>query len=221
MTFAPFILIVLSLLVACATLYGWGMIARLVGRVPEESRAVTITLGLAAVLTIGGVVNVLKVAFAPALLLIASIGFVVGIACRWLAPQAFINYNHYALSQAAEDEIRSLQSKIPIGEPLVTWVSQPFHLDFRRNQIFDVDQAGLATPWAVMPPQVAFVLWEYKGYGVGTPQNFIAGAQVPGRHEQLIALSALAFGTALNARAKDGEIVYYDDRFVLYRLRTE
>jgi hypothetical protein len=135
--------------------------------------------------------------------------------------QTYINYNRYALSQAAEDEIRSLQSKIPAGEPLAAWISQPFHLDFQRNQIFDVDQAGLATSWAILPPRVVFVLWEYKGYGVGTPQNFIAGAQVPGRHEQLIALSAFAFGTALNARAKDGEIVYYDDRFVIYRLRTE
>lgn len=71
-----FALAIGALLVACATLYGWGSVVRRFAPAPGSSRAVTIALGLAVLLPIGGILNLVRLATPVALWLIIAIGLV-------------------------------------------------------------------------------------------------------------------------------------------------
>lgn len=74
-----------------------------------------------------------------------------------------------------------------------------------------MDVAGLANPWAAMPP-ARFVLWSYRGMGVRSPAacrdmtgsraDELAGARCAQLAERLQALAASG-GAAV--RADDGE----------------
>jgi hypothetical protein len=68
-----FALAICALLVACAILYGWGMAVRRFARTEGGSRAVTVVLGLAVLLPIGGILNLVRLA-TPAMWLIVGIG---------------------------------------------------------------------------------------------------------------------------------------------------
>src|SRR5262245_18389742 len=59
-----------------ASLFGWGMAVRRFSRDPEGLAPVTVALGLSAILAIGGVLNLDRIAFAPALWLVVGVGLV-------------------------------------------------------------------------------------------------------------------------------------------------
>lgn len=69
-------LAICALLVACAALYGWGMAVRRLVRTSDGSRAVTMALGLAALLPVGGILNLVRLATPVALWLTVGIGLV-------------------------------------------------------------------------------------------------------------------------------------------------
>lgn len=127
---------------------------------------------------------------------------------------AYRDYNRRALSTVGRQAARRLQALIPPDVPLIAWISQPYHLDFRRNQVFDVDPAGLATFWAHAPAEVRYVIWEYPGYS----QKYGDPAHAHGWHERLIRARALAFAKALDNALKTATIIYRDDRIVVARL---
>jgi hypothetical protein len=131
---------------------------------------------------------------------------------------AYIDYNRAALSPASAQAVRKLQDLVPAGEPFVAWVNQPYHFDYRRNQIFDAEPAGLATDWPRRPPSVRYIVWQFQGFGVRTAQEYVNGAHAPGWHERLIAVRALAFAQSLNAELKTAKIIFTDDQFVVAQL---
>jgi hypothetical protein len=110
-----------------------------------------------------------------------------------------------------------LQDMIPAREPFVALISQPYHLDFSRNPILDAEANGLATNWARLPPSVRYVIWEYQGFGVRTPDDYARWARPPGWYLQLSFGRALNFVRSLNAELKMATVIY-NDRFVVARL---
>lgn len=64
------------LVLAAAALHGWGTALAAITRLPRVAAPVTVALGLAAVLALGGVLNLLRIAVAPALALVAVAGLV-------------------------------------------------------------------------------------------------------------------------------------------------
>lgn len=79
---APLIAI-LILALALISLYGWGAATRRLGGKINGNPAVTLGIGLAAVVFVGGVANLTRIAYAPTLWLIAAAGIVL---CVWLGP---------------------------------------------------------------------------------------------------------------------------------------
>ena len=69
-----FVLASCGLLVACASLYGWGMAVRRFAHAEGGSRPVTMALGLAALLPIGGLLNLIRFATPVALWLVVGVG---------------------------------------------------------------------------------------------------------------------------------------------------
>jgi hypothetical protein len=133
---------------------------------------------------------------------------------------SYLSYNKAALGDSVAEFIRRLQGRVPAGEPLLAWINTPFHLDYRRNPICDADPAGLATPWAHIPPEVGYVLWEYRGFAVRTVADYRGWMQSPGARERLIARRAFKFARQLEQMANSGKVLYRDDRFVLFQIRN-
>ena len=79
---------------------------------------------------------------------------------------SYLSYNQAALDNSMKEFIRQLQARVPPGQPLLAWINTPFHLDYRRNPIYDAEPPGLSTPWAHIPPEVRYILWEYRGFAV-------------------------------------------------------
>jgi len=44
-----------------------------------------------------------------------------------------------------------LQNKVPAGEPILAAVDAPYLLDYSRNEIFNIDAIGGASPWGGLP----------------------------------------------------------------------
>ncbi len=195
------VLIVAPLCVAL----GW----REQGRWAGPSRA-------AALLLAGGVVA----GFAPSLLGRIDQAWTYGhvLAFGWSATQGeYFDYNRARLGKDAGDGARGAQKLVPPGEPILVWTESPFQFDFARNPILDVQPAGLATPWARVPT-VRYLIWEYRGFAVRTPQAYEDAAEGVGLYERIIALRSLAFVRALDAATRSGRILYNDGWLVVVAL---
>jgi len=119
-------------------------------------------------------------------------------------------------SPAIAKHIREIQSRIPEGSSLLVWITVPFHLDYRRNEIIDVDTAGLATSWAHIPGNVRYVLWQYRGMAVRDEQHYQAEMSGPGQLQRLISARSLEFYKFLNAQAQKSKIIVVDPYFILF-----
>jgi hypothetical protein len=134
----------------------------------------------------------------------------------------YIDYTAYALSARALDRVRSFQDQVPPSEPLLAWISTPFHLDYARNPIIDTEPAGMTTPWARVPSGIHYVLWQYRGYAVRPPGLDLELVTGHDPTEQITALRLYRFGLKLqklSAWAAAGElarVVAKDDEFVLF-----
>ena len=134
----------------------------------------------------------------------------------------YIDYTAYALSDRARDRVRGLQNQVPPSEPLLAWISTPFHLDYARNPIIDTEPAGMTTPWARVPSDIHYVLWQYRGYAVRPPGLDLELVTGHDPTEQITALRIYRFGLRLqelSTWATAGElarVVAKDDEFVLF-----
>jgi hypothetical protein len=127
--------------------------------------------------------------------------------------------NREALSDSRAETLRGLQALIPAGEPFVAWISTPFHLDFSRNPVLDVEPAGLTTAWARRPANVRYVLWEHTGFGVPTPQNYIDQARTHGVRDRTANVRALIFGKAISDLSEKAEVLHHDGRIMVFRIK--
>jgi hypothetical protein len=59
---------------------------------------------------------------------------------------AYLAYTHEVLYGAGEQKMRKIQGSVPVGASILVWVRTPYHLDFTRNRIYDVEQAGVGNP---------------------------------------------------------------------------
>ena len=130
----------------------------------------------------------------------------------------YLAYNRDALSDASAERLRGFQEMIPEGEPLIAWVATPFHLDFKRNAVLDVEPAGLTTRWARMPDNARYVLWEYAGFGVPSPQDYVNQSRTLGVRDRTTSVRALSFGQDLVDRAQKGTVLHDDGRFMIFRM---
>jgi hypothetical protein len=131
-------------------------------------------------------------------------------------PRVGTDYYRDALSDSAARRMRSLQALVPAGEPVIVWVIQAYHLDFARNQIFDVDVTGFINRWARTPSEARYVIWEYDGAPVRPLDEYIGHTHNAGRMVRVIFARALGFAQELELETRDARILYRDERFVVF-----
>jgi len=102
-----------------------------------------------------------------------------------IAPE-YLDHHRRAVGPAARADILRTQRMVPAGEPLLAFVTTPFHFDFARNPVATVSEWGLITPWSPVPfyqgaerlrdsllaRQFRYVIWEYDHWGVVGPEVF-------------------------------------------------
>ncbi len=136
----------------------------------------------------------------------------------------YLGYCEFCLSDGTAQRVRELQAKVPSGEPILTVISTPFLMDFRRNRIIDVEPGGLLTPWAHVPEGVRYVFWQYHGFkgfgdlGVSTETAFLQLIDGPGRQDRTIGVRGLAFHRRLDELLKGSKIISDDGEFIVFKL---
>jgi hypothetical protein len=129
----------------------------------------------------------------------------------------YLSYCNKTLSLQNKEHVRELQEKIPAGETITAWINAPFNLDFKRNEIFDVDTAGLDNKWVLQAP-TPYVMWEYAGYATKTPRDYLTAANMPGPREGSIALRSLKFALLLQTLLKSSQIIYNDGAVAIFHI---
>ncbi len=170
----------------------------------------------------------------PALAALAlAVAFVPSLVARWrqaadagsilafsslAASERYLAFNRMAMSDDTRTHVRSLQRRVPEGEPLLAWITMPFHLDHRRNRIYDVDAAGLNPSWGAVPVDARYLLWQYAGFGVRTARDLSLRMRGPGARERQGSARTLELMARLQRLSASGETVYDDGTFALVRL---
>lgn len=139
------------------------------------------------------------------------------LAFQWLAVRPeYINYNEEVLYGDTRLRIASAQEQIPSGQAVVVWVTTPFYLDYKRNIIFDAEEAGLVNSWAYIP-EVNYFIFEYSGFANrGLIENYLI-AQVPSRLGQLCANRLNIFLQSLSEISKNADFLYNDGKIVVFK----
>lgn len=128
-------------------------------------------------------------------------------------------YSAFVLSEQARLHLIEAQSSIPPGAAVMVWVNYPFHLDFRRNIIQELDTAGLATPWSSLP-NVQYVIWARRGYATRPASDFVAKISAPGLRERLIGARSLAVLRYLEKAAARGTLIWEKGGVCVYRVEN-
>jgi hypothetical protein len=129
-------------------------------------------------------------------------------------------YIKATLLEPTKLSLRHIQRLVPPGEALIAWMNEPFYLDFTRNEIIDIDPAGVATPWAYLPKANYWML-DYSGPATRTTENYLKQATMPAVREQLIAVRTLEMSAELH-KIFEGATTLYDDGLIkLLRVREK
>lgn len=127
-------------------------------------------------------------------------------------------FTQFTLSPENARQIGALQVKVPRGDILAAWIKAPFLLDYARNPIIHVTAGGLAAPWARLPGDVRYLLWQFRGYAVEGIDHYEKVLQAPGAYDRRQAARAIAFIGALKDMAGKSTVVYIDDAFAVLKL---
>jgi len=128
-------------------------------------------------------------------------------------------YNNSVLNTASEQPVKKdvlfWQNNVPAGEALIAWVDAPFYLDFTRNQIFEVDTAGLANPWVHLPT-ASYVLLQHAGYATNTMKSLQIWSEQLATYNQNFAKKSLEFLRYLGSVTK--KVIYLDNRVIVFEI---
>jgi len=116
----------------------------------------------------------------------------------------------------AQGLLREWQGHVPEGESIVLWVSTPFFADFVRNEIVEVDAAGVSNHWSHVPSDVRYFVVEHTGFATLSMQMWMDSAANSANYDSAIANRVLRFRSGL-MRA-DKEVLFQDARVIVFRL---
>jgi hypothetical protein len=108
------------------------------------------------------------------------------------------------------------QKYVPAGQAVVVWMGTSFHLDYKRNTVYDADRSGIATPWAYVP-DADYFLFEYKGSAVSTLEQYLNPSA--GRRERYISEKCILFLQFFQELRKNSDELYDDGRIVVLKKR--
>lgn len=135
---------------------------------------------------------------------------------RLSANSEYIGYSQEVIYGDTHSRVIMAQKYVPAGQAVVAWINAPFHLDYKRNTIYDAERSGIATPWADVP-DADYYLFEYRGYAVSTLEQYLN--PTPGRRERYISEKCILFLQFFQELRKNSDELYDDGRIVVLKKR--
>ena len=133
------------------------------------------------------------------------------------AEKNFIEYNKEVLYGDTNKLVMSAQRQVPAGQAIVASISTPFHLDYKRNIIYDAERSGIATPWASVP-DVNYFLIQYKGPAFHTLREYLHPP--PGKRERYISEKCIAMMRFFRDLQNTTDVIYNDGTIIVTRKRS-
>lgn len=128
----------------------------------------------------------------------------------------YIQYNEEVFKGDTKLRIEAAQQTIPLGETVVVWVYTNFYLDYKRNNIFDADPGGIASPWAHIFKADYFMI-EYRGFAVRPIDRYIELINSPAKREQYNSKMVLVFFSIIGQIQKDADVLYDDGKIIVFK----
>jgi len=129
----------------------------------------------------------------------------------------YLEYNNGVLKGPERKAVKALQERVPAGEPILAWINTPFYLDYKRNPVIDIDTAGVAVPWAAIPP-ARYLIWDYAGFATMDEDDYEEKALNRGAGDRRDSLVTLDFMRRLESMVGRGEVLYNDGQVKVVRL---
>lgn len=140
------------------------------------------------------------------------------LAFSWLAPtDDYLAYNRDVLYGSVRSRVQAAQAKIPQGEEAVVWINTPFYLDYTRNRLDDVEPgAGLIAPWAKIPENARYFMFEYSGYANMDDESYLDGIAEGPDFMRRVNAARLNMTRQLTQRMQQSEKLYDDGGIAVF-----
>jgi len=150
----------------------------------------------------------------------------------------FLEYHAFLQSTEAQAMVQQIQTTVPAGKRVLVWTNlAAFRLDYARNQIWDVDPAGIAAPWNQHPfgdaveaqtrhllaHGVDCIIWQYAGPGVRTDAYYDTLISSGYGKDRTIFGRTKAFRDFLRELGEDrslADVIYDDGLTRVFRLKA-
>jgi hypothetical protein len=140
-------------------------------------------------------------------------------AFSWLVKEpGYRDYNWRVLYGPEKEIVKTLQGKVPAGEPILAWINAPFYLDYKRNPIIDTEPGGIASPWANIG-SARYLIWDYDGYATRSEEEYEFRALDVGAGERRNQELCLDFLHQVEKMVREGEVLYDTGEVKVVRLR--
>lgn len=133
----------------------------------------------------------------------------------------FINYNENIFDSKKKILTQNLQKEIPAGKSIMVWINTPFFLNFKRNEIIEIDLAGFGNPWAIFP-SAEYMIWEHSGYATHSIEYLNKMTQTEKLYDAKNAFYALNYMKNVDEMFKRNEIsiIKKDNQFIIFRFKN-
>ena len=87
----------------------------------------------------------------------------------------------------------------------MVWINTPFYLNFKRNEIIEIDIVGLDNPWAIFP-SAKYMILEYNSFATRSIKALNYAAKNDSYYDKKNAIRTLNYITKINDMIKFGKI---------------
>ena len=119
--------------------------------------------------------------------------------------QAYINYNKGIFNEDKKLLTQKWQEQIPEEVPVMAWINTPFFLNFKRNEIIEIDPVGLSNAWAVFP-SAEYMIWEHTSLATRSLKNLQHTAKTGPLYDRKVAIRTIQHIQKIRDLYKAGRI---------------
>ena len=139
---------------------------------------------------------------------------------KFACSENYINYSKSIINKDRQLLTLEWQKYIPENKSVVAWVNTPFFLNFKRNEIIEIDIAGLDNDWVIFP-SAEYMIWEHTGFATRSLKDLRYTAKngplIPRRHS----IRSLQLIRKLNNFYDKGKIklIYNNDSVSIFKFK--
>ncbi len=122
----------------------------------------------------------------------------------------YINYNKDIFNDEKKLMTQKWQENIPKKVPVMAWINTPFFLNYKRNEIIEIDIAGLDNPWAIFP-SAEYMIWERKGFATRSLKDLQHKAKTAPLYDRKVAIRTIQHIKKIRDLYNAGKIRFIKD----------